>query len=255
MPLSTLAGNRASRWWSLPVNRQPELMDDPALPGPEHLEALEALRQINAMSFTAASLAAAVAEISRGHAPLTVVDVACGGGDVTLDVARRLARHMQPDCGLKMVGVDISPRAVERARTVAASRGVEAEFLVHDVVALGCPPCDVAISSLFLHHLDDDDARALLTRMATAARYGIVVSDLVRSRLGLALAMLGTTLLVRSKVARVDGPMSVRAARTLDEYDELLATAGLTGATVRRVWPERVLLTWSRPEPMEAVTP
>jgi hypothetical protein len=48
MPLSTLAGNRASRWWSLPVKRQPELMDDPALPETEHLEALEALRQINA---------------------------------------------------------------------------------------------------------------------------------------------------------------------------------------------------------------
>lgn len=237
------------------MNRQPELMDDPALPETDHLEALEALRQINALSFTAASLATAVAGISRSHAPLTIVDVACGGGDVTLDLARRLARHMPPACGLNMIGVDISPRAVERARSIADARGVKAEFFVHDVVTNGCPPCDVAVSSLFLHHLDDDDARGLLARMAAAARDGVVVSDLVRSRLGLALATLGTTLLVRSKVARVDGPMSVRAARTLDEYHQLLATAGLNGATIRRVWPERVILSWSRPEPTGDVAP
>ncbi len=247
MAPSTSTRSPASGWWPFPVHRQPELMDDPALPEADHLEALAALRRINAVSFTAPRLAAAVADIGRGHGPLTVVDVACGGGDVTLDLASRLACDRPSGRGLHVVGIDISPRALERARTVAAARGVAAEFIVRDVVAAGCPPCDVAVSSLFLHHLEDDQAVAVLRSMAAAARSGIVISDLIRSRLGLALAVLGTMLLARSKVARVDGPMSVRAARTPDEYRHLLAAAGLTGATVRRTWPERVILVWSRP--------
>ncbi len=246
MAVPTSISGNASGWWAFPADRQPELMDDPALSEAEHLEALTALGRINALSCTATQLAVAVADISQGHMPLTVVDVACGGGDVTLDLAGRLARGMQEDGELNVVGIDISERAIDRARAVAASRDVSAEFIVRDIGATGCPPCDVAVSSLFLHHLDDGQAVAVLKSMAGAARFGIVVSDLIRSRLGLAMAMLGTTLLARSRVARVDGPMSVRAARTPQEYRHLLDAAGLPAATVRRTWPERVILAWSR---------
>ena len=75
---------------------------------------------------------------------------------------------------------------------------------------------------------------------------GFVVSDLIRSQLGLALALLGTSVLSRSRVARIDGPLSVRAARTPEEYRQLLDAAGLAAATIRRTWPERVLITWRR---------
>jgi hypothetical protein len=119
-------------------------------------------------------------------------------------------------------------------------------FAPRDVVADGCPACDVAICSLFLHHLDDAQAAALLGAMAAAARVGVVVSDLVRSRTGLLLARLGTLALSGSRVARIDGPSSVRAARTPEEYRRLLDRAGLRTATVRRIWPQRVLLVWAR---------
>jgi hypothetical protein len=111
----------------------------------------------------------------------------------------------------------------------------------------GCPPCDVALCSLFLHHLDDADAVSLLRHMATAARVGVVISDLIRSRMGLVLAVIGTTVLCSSRVARVDGPMSVRAARTMSEYRVLVDRAGLSAATIRRAWPERAVITWRRP--------
>jgi SAM-dependent methyltransferase len=246
--------------WAVPAARLPELMDDPGLPEAEHLQALTALSRINALSFTAAGLAREVAAMAgpwsaagvEGHVPdcFTVMDVACGGGDVTLDLAARLARSPSVPPRVQVIGIDVSPRAVARARSLAG-RAVttgfaSTEFIEHDIVAAGCPPCDVAVSSLFLHHLDDDAAVAVLRSMAAAARVGIVISDLVRSGLGLALAMLGTTVLSGSRVARVDGPRSVRAARTPAEYRRLLDAAGLTTASIRRTWPERVLLTWSR---------
>lgn len=236
--------------WHLPQSREPEWMDDPAIAETDHLEALVALARINLLSRTAATITAATATLLRSPEPRAaggpvVVDLACGGGDVTIDVARRLGRAVAG--GVRVLGVDSSPRAVERARRAASAAGADVAFEVRDVVADGCPDCDVAVSSLFLHHLDDPVAAGLLGSMAAAARRGVVVSDLVRSRLGLGLAVVGTTLLSSSRVARVDGPLSVRAARTLAEYRALASASGLAGATVRRVWPERALLTWRRP--------
>ncbi len=234
-------------FWSIPRVREPELMDDPAIAEADHLRALVALGRINTLSLTAARLAAGVVTLAGGQgnrpAGLEVVDVASGGGDVTIDLARRL-RGASRWRSVAITGIDISPRAIERARDLAARLGSPATFLLRDVTAQGCPSCDVAVSSLFLHHLDDDDARQLLRAMASAARRGIVISDLIRSPAGLFLAFVATLFLTGSRVARVDGPRSVRAARTPAEYRALLESVGLRGATVRRVWPERVSIVW-----------
>lgn len=236
---------------SLPQSRAAELMDDPAIGEADHLHALSALARINAVSRTAARLAEGAGELIARAQPAPglprVVDVACGGGDVTIDLARRLARVTDAD--VRVMGIDVSSRAVERSRQAAARAGVDVAFEVRDALGAGCPACDVAVSSLFLHHLDDEAACGLLRSMADAARLGIVVSDLVRSRIGLGLAVVGTRLLSTSRVARVDGPLSVKAARTLPEYRGLCTRAGLEAATIRRVWPERVVLHWRRPEP------
>lgn len=233
--------------WSMPLSREPELMDDPALPAADHVAALRALATINAVSRTAVHLAHGVMALRPAHAAsLAVVDIACGGGDVTMAVERRLATGT-PGPRPAVVGIDISPRAVERAERLASERGSPATFQAGDVLRDGCPPCDVAVSSLFLHHLDDATAVTLLRHMAAAARLGVVISDLIRSRVGLALAVIGTTVLSSSQVARVDGPASVRAARTVPEYRRLFASAGLADATIRRTWPERATIIWRRP--------
>lgn len=239
---------------SLEPVRQAELMDDPGLPEADHLRALEALATINAVSRTATQIATAVAAIvpHETTGPLHVIDLACGGGDVTLGCGFRFARSLGGR-EIVMTGVDFSHRGLDRAAArIAAARAAVAglplrfTFAARDIVASGCMPCDIAISSLFFHHLDDEPAVRVLQSMAASCRMGFVVSDLIRSRLGLALALIGTNVLSRSRVARVDGPLSVRAARTPDEYRRLLDDAGLAEATIRRTWPERVLITWRR---------
>lgn len=251
--------------WSIPRARQSELMDDPALPAPDHMQALDALARINLLSLTSAQVVRAIHRIHavrrayRSKAwsvgrPLEVVDVACGGGDVTAAVARRLSRHLSTTRdgtpAVRMTGLDKSPRAVARAERHSQARigGALVSFDVHDILADECPPCDIAMVSLFLHHLDDDDAVRVLASLARAARVGVVVSDLLRTMTGLALAVIGTTVISRSRVARVDGPISVRAARTPAEYRTLLDRAGLNEATIHRSWPQRAILVWSRPD-------
>ena len=56
-----------------------------------------------------------------------VLDAGCGTGENTLFLAAR---------GLEVVGVDAVEAAVEAARRKAVARGLDAEFLVHDALAL-----------------------------------------------------------------------------------------------------------------------
>ena len=62
----------------------------------------------------------------------------------------------------------------------------------------------VVFSTLFLHHLSEDDAVSFLRRMADNARRLVVVLDLERTRLGYLLAYAGVRVLTTSDVARFD---------------------------------------------------
>jgi 2-polyprenyl-3-methyl-5-hydroxy-6-metoxy-1,4-benzoquinol methylase len=137
---------------------------------------------------------------------------------------------------------------VEYARTLAARAGVKAvRFDRGDGVRDALPASvDVLLCTLFLHHLEEADAVALLRRMRDAARCAVVVSDLRRTALGAVFAWVGCRLLSRSDVFLEDGMRSIAAALTTTEAKRLAAEAGLDGATLSHVWPQRWLLEWRR---------
>ena len=74
----------------------------------------------------------------------------------------------------------------------------------------------------------------------------MLVNDLERSDLGLALAHIAVRLLTTSDVVHVDGPRSVESAFTRKEALDLAERAGLHGAVAKWRWPFRYLLKWSR---------
>jgi len=227
-----------------------ELMDDPGLDRAAHVHALRALGRAAMISRTAASLWPTISGAARRQPdrPLRVLDIACGGGDVAVDVARRLAR-----AGIagEVVGCDLSPVALEYATALAARGHVgRVRFTRLDVLRDPWPTgFDVVMCSLFLHHLSDDDAVTVLRRMAEAAAHVVVVSDLRRTALGAVLAWAGCRLLSRSRVFHVDGLRSVHAAFTTDEALALAQSAGLQTATTTRCWPQRFVLMWTRVAP------
>jgi 2-polyprenyl-3-methyl-5-hydroxy-6-metoxy-1,4-benzoquinol methylase len=227
---------------------QAELMDQPGLDRAEHDRALDALGRANAVSRTAAVVWHAVEHLARSKTDgaLRILDVACGGGHVAASLATRAARD---GLDVEVVACDISPVALDYARTVAARHGVpRVQFERLDALGASLPTgFDVVLSTLFLHHLTDDTAVGLLARMAAAARSAVVVSDLRRSALGYCYTAVGCRVLSRSRVFRVDGLRSVVAAFTPWEAARLAGRAGLAGARVTRHWPQRWLLTWEPP--------
>ena len=231
------------------VQRPPELMDDPSLDSGQHKKALRALARIHLVSRTASQIATHLVSLSHKLSELKgsrlrILDIACGGGELTTAVAKRVARKVSHH--VEFIGLDISERAVGWAtrNQAFASEHLKISYRTCDVLNEELPSCTLAYHSLFLHHLDDDQAVTQLQTMAKASQVGFVFSDLLRTRLGLFLAHLGTRALSRSSIAQIDGPLSVRAARTINEYRRLFMQAHLLEPTLQRLWPERVCVTW-----------
>jgi SAM-dependent methyltransferase len=229
-------------------------MDDPDLDRVRHVEALGALERINRVSLGAMRV---WREVRRIHATtgrvVRVLDVACGGGDVLLALARRARRGGVP---VDAHGCDISPLAIEEVQR-RSSREVQSTLIGEtpsvqafetDALTDDLPEgYDLITSSLFLHHLDRDEAVSLLRRMAASARHAVLVQDLRRTRLGYTFAWVGLHTLTRSDVARTDGLLSVRGAFTVDEAESICRAADLRRATVSRAWPQRFVIHWVRP--------
>jgi len=227
----------------LPRIRVPEVMDDPSLDVARHGRALSGLARLNALSRAADALWGPIAGLSAGG-PLRILDLATGSGDIPLALWRRARRAGR---AVEICGVDGSPTAIEHARQRAARHRALLRFDVLDVLRQDLPgDFDVVCCSLFLHHLDGDDAVLLLEKMREAALRMVLVSDLIRSRRGLWLARLAARLLTRSDVVHVDAPRSVRAAFTPAELRGLADRAGMGNLLLKRVWPCRMLLTWKR---------
>src|SRR5690348_18386896 len=86
----------------------------------------------------------------RGLLAGRLLDAGCGTGEHTLLAAAR---------GAQATGVDISPRAVTKARAKAAERGVQAYFEVADVLSLEQlgMTFDTIIDSGVFHVFSDED--------------------------------------------------------------------------------------------------
>jgi 2-polyprenyl-3-methyl-5-hydroxy-6-metoxy-1,4-benzoquinol methylase len=223
-------------------------MDDPALDAAAHDHALAGLARLNAWSRSHRLLWSGIARQARavnatGRA-LRVVDIATGSADAPVAMAARARRE-----GLRIDWTlcDASSHALEVAAERAHAAGVVATTLEANAVAAPLP-CegDVVICSLFLHHCDPDDATRVLAHMAAAATRAVGVTDLDRTRQGLALAWIGSRALSRSPIVHFDALASVRAAFTRDELAAIARAAGLAEVSVRAAWPARWTLWWSR---------
>jgi 2-polyprenyl-3-methyl-5-hydroxy-6-metoxy-1,4-benzoquinol methylase len=226
---------------------QPELMDQPGLDAGLHRGALAGLARLNVVCRSAAILWPEIAAAARRVRPtaLKVLDLACGGGDNAIEISRRASRE---GLDIQVHGCDISPVAIDESRRRCQQAGAaNVSFSQLDVLrqplAAGY---DAVISSLFLHHLEKQQAIELLRKMAAAAGQFVLVCDLRRTAAGYALAWAGSRLLTGSPIVHVDAPRSVAAAFDVSEVRALARQSGLDGATIARRWPQRWLLSWRR---------
>jgi 2-polyprenyl-3-methyl-5-hydroxy-6-metoxy-1,4-benzoquinol methylase len=218
----------------------PELMDDPALPAAELDAALRGLRRLNVASRATSSLWNVLRPIAAASPhPLRLVDVAAGSGDVLIGLGRRARRAGLP---LELHACDLRPEMLTQIQARAKAAGLDVTSFQFDAFADELPGgFDVAMTSLFCHHLPDQAVISLLGKMARAARH-VVVSDLQRTPASLALVWLGSRTLTRSRVVHVDSLLSVRASFAIEEFHEMAKKAGLSDIHFHRCGPARFIM-------------
>ncbi len=168
---------------------------------------------------------------------LTLLDVGCGSGHVGRDVAGALASIGR---GARVLGLD---------RKVSHARLARPGSLAADAFALPFTTAsvDVVFSTLLVHHIAPEDLGRLLAEWARVARRAVLVLDLARNRLALAVVSVIGPLAFKSRISVLDGKASVRQAYTKSEMSDLAATA-LPGAIVDGIAPFTWRLLWLRPE-------
>jgi len=218
-------------------------MDDPALDAQLHRHALRGLARLNAASFAAESIWRELRRVMPTAGQIRLLDVATGSGDVPLAMHRLAERD---GVKINLTLCDISRQALDLAQARAEQAHITIETIEMDVVAGELPGgFDAATCSLFLHHLDADDVSLVLARLSAAATHG-VVSDLCRSRRGLALAAVASRTMTRSRIVHTDAVLSARAAWTTGEALDHAERAQIANARVRSVFPCRFILSWSK---------
>lgn len=213
-----------------------ELMDAPGLDPRVYAAVLRDLARVNRVTLAARPTLAFLARLPTTPAPLRVLDVGFGDGDMLRRIARWAARRGR---AVELVGIDLNPNSAPaaRARTPAA---LAIDWRTGNYADLAGERWDAVISSLVAHHMTGEQLVAFLAFMEREARLGWLVNDLHRH----AFAWHGYPLLARlcgwHPIVRHDGRLSIARSFRPAEWAPVLEAAGVSGARVFRAFPFRL---------------
>ncbi len=213
-------------------SRQTEWMDTEAVSADDFAACLADLATVNTVTLARLPTLGFMRRVARRHPgrTLRVLDVGCGEGDMLRRLHRWSARAGHR---LELVGLDLNAQG-NAAAQAATLPDVPITFHTADVFAPDLGRFDVIISSLFTHHLTDDQVVAFLQVMEAQAGLGWFVNDLHRSRI----AYHGFQALSRAagwhRFVQHDGPISVARSFRGADWRRLLARAGLSHAAQLR---------------------
>jgi ubiquinone/menaquinone biosynthesis C-methylase UbiE len=170
----------------------------------------------------------------------SVLDVGAGSGELLRQIAKFASTHGRR---ATLVGLDlnqISASAIKRDsasfENISTIRGDALRLPLAD------DSFDYAISSLFFHHLTDEQIGAVLAEMSRVSRGGVVVIDLHRHPMAYILYKLFCTAFRISRLVREDGLLSIKRAFTPDELYRFAEIAGLKMKRIGRAAPFRITL-------------
>jgi ubiquinone/menaquinone biosynthesis C-methylase UbiE len=196
----------------------PELLDTDSGSSEEVASSFRDLCHINGWfggNATTVSMLTYVAKASQKKS-LSLLEVAAGSGDVPKIVQQEL----------KKSGIAVDVTLLDRIAIHLGnghSNGTSNRAIVADALSLPFADSsfDVIHCCLFAHHLAPEQLTHFVNESLRVCRTAVLINDLVRHPLHLALVYAGLPLF-RSRITWHDAPASVRQAYTEDEMREIL---------------------------------
>ncbi|WP_445191299.1 methyltransferase domain-containing protein [Sphingomonas sp. Tas61C01] len=216
--------------------QEEEWMDADDLSAETYAAVVGDLARVNVMTMAARPTLAFLDRVAERGAPLRLLDVGFGDGDMLRRIARWAATK---GVDAELVGVDLNPRS-ELAARAHTPVGMPIRYVTGDYEDLAGEPWSVVVSSLVAHHMTHDQLVAFLRFMEATATRGWFVNDLHRH----AVAHRGFPLLARlagwHEMVCHDGTLSIARSYRPDEWLPILREAGVEKARVFRAFPFRL---------------
>jgi ubiquinone/menaquinone biosynthesis C-methylase UbiE len=206
----------------------PELLDADAGTPAEIAAALRDLRHINSWFGGVRTTALMVmdAACKLGINRLTLLEVAAGAGFVPQAAAKMVGRS----------GIELKVTLLDRAASHLSDGGGNGVGRV-SADALAIPfrdaSFDLVSCCLFAHHLSPEQIVTFVDEGLRVAKYAVLINDLVRHPLHLALSYASLPL-YRSRITHHDAPASVNRAYTVAEMRAILQNTRAHSIDVRR---------------------
>jgi 2-polyprenyl-3-methyl-5-hydroxy-6-metoxy-1,4-benzoquinol methylase len=207
-------------------SRLPEVMDDPGLESTTYQRCLADLAALNRLTLTHRPVLRWLAKATRRLPPgagFSVLDVACGHGDLLRAIAAWAARR---GLDAALSGIDLNPRSAIAARAVTPA-GMQIDYLTGDVFDYApAQKPDFIVTSQFTHHLDDAEIVRLLQWFEKNAGLGWYITDLHRHAIAYYGFPLLTVLAGWHPIVRHDGMVSIARSFRKADWQNLLSQAG-----------------------------
>ena len=210
----------------------PELMDTEPVSFEEFSACLRDLEWLNRRTFAYAPTLTWLSRIARPGRPISILDVGSGRGDM---LRRIEAWSRRAGVEVELTGVDLNPWSARAARE-ATPPGLAIRYETADVFALPERPVDIVVSSIFAHHLADEDLVRFLRWMQGRARLGWFVNDLHRHAVPYLFLRGLFALAPFHRFVVHDGPVSVARAFTRADWEGLIAAAAIQRSAVEVRW-------------------
>ena len=193
----------------------PELLDSDACSPEDVRTSLRDIALVNRWFGGVATAQKLIQKVGRvtGLRHFSLLEVAAGTGEVTHLVREKLARR----------GITLDITLLDRARSHLPKRS---GAIVADALALPFRDSafDLVSCNLFAHHLAPDALSSFVREAIRVSRRAVLINDLVRNPLHLALVYAGFPLM-RSAISRADGVASVRRAYVPEELRQIISSA------------------------------